>query len=194
MLLAIVQIIAEVDATGSASPVTFSMFQNLLVELTKIKGRLLAKDPSLTPQEIARVQTVLPYNLDAWDGYPVEREILYGMAKGKKLIALSGDSHNGWYSNLVSQDKSLAGKELATSSVTSPGFEEYLGAEPASLAGFEQALALLVDHLNYLDASRRGYVLVKVSQMQLTAEWRYVSTILSETTSTVVGHSETITA
>ncbi|MCE7067030.1 alkaline phosphatase [Dyadobacter sp. CY326] len=194
LLLAIVQIVGEVDAAGSASPATFKMFQTLLLQLTQIKGRLLANDPTLTPQEIARVQTVLPYNLDAWDGYPVEREIVYALAKGKKLIALSGDSHNGWYSQLKANDKSEAGRELATSSVTSPGFEEYLGADPASLGGFEQALALLVDDLQYLDASRRGYVMAKFSVSQIVSEWRYVSTITSPTIATTVGHSETITA
>lgn len=194
MLLAIVQIIAEVDATGSASPATFGMFQALLLELTKIKARILAGDPTVSAQEAARVQTVLPYNLDAWDGYPVEREKLYAMARGKKLIALSGDSHNGWYSHLMAQDQSEAGRELATSSVTSPGFEQYLGVNPASLAGFEQALALLVDDLEYLDASRRGYVLIRFSVSQIAAEWRYMSTITSPTTQTTIGHAETITA
>ncbi|WP_169739269.1 alkaline phosphatase D family protein [Dyadobacter crusticola] len=116
------------------------------------------------------------------------------MATGKKLVTLSGDSHNGWYSNLVAQDKSEVGKEIATSSVSSPGFEQDLGAEPASLAGFEQALALLVDDLNYLDASRRGYVLVKMSVSQIAAEWRYVSTILSPTIDTSLGHAEAMGA
>ncbi|NIJ54540.1 alkaline phosphatase D family protein [Dyadobacter arcticus] len=194
LLLAIVQIVGEVDATGSATPATFKMFQTLLIQLTQIKGRFLANDPSLTPQEIARIQTVLPYNLDAWDGYPIEREIVYAMAKGKKLIALSGDSHNGWYSQLKANDKTEAGRELATSSVTSPGFEEYLGADPASLGGFEQALALLVDDLEYLDASRRGYVLAKFSTSKIVSEWRYVSTIITPTTATTVGHTETINA
>jgi alkaline phosphatase D len=193
LLLAIVQIVGEVDATGSASAATFMMFQTLLVQLTQIKGRFLVNDPTLTSQEIARIKTVLPYNLDAWDGYPVEREMVYAMAKGKKLIALSGDSHNGWYSHLNANDKSVAGYELATSSVTSPGFEEYLGANPASLGGFEQALALLVDDLDYLDASRRGYVMAKFSTSKIVSEWRYVATITAPTIATTVGHTETIT-
>jgi alkaline phosphatase D len=193
LLLAIVQIVGEVDATGSAQPSTFMAFQTVIVQLTKIKARLLAGDTTLTPAERARVQTVLPYNLDAWDGYPVERERVYAMAKGKKLIALSGDSHNGWFSKLTAAGQSLSGKELATSSVTSPGFEEYLGADAAALAGFEQALELLVDDLDYLDASRRGYVMASFTASQIKAEWRYVSSITTKTTATTVGHTETIT-
>jgi alkaline phosphatase D len=71
---------------------------------------------------------------------------------------------------LNANDKSQAGRELAAPCVTSPGFEEYLGADPASLGGFEQALALLVDDLQYLDASRRGYVLAKFSASQIVSE------------------------
>jgi alkaline phosphatase D len=194
LLVALVQIVGEVDATGSAKPSTFLAFQTLIVQLTQIKARLLAGDSSLTTAERARVQTVLPYNLDAWDGYPVEREKVYAAAKGKKLVALSGDSHNGWFSKLTANDQSVSGKELATSSVTSPGFEAYLGADAASLAGFEQALALLVDDLDYLDASRRGYVMASFTASQIKAEWRYVSSITTKTTTTTVGHTEVITS
>ena len=178
---------------GSATPETFQKFQALLLALTQIKVRFLAKDPCLTPAEISRISTVLPYNLDAWDGYPVEREKVYAMAKGKKLIALSGDSHNGWYSDLSTSSAEKVGKEFATSSVTSPGFEQYLGTDLASWADFEQALALLVDDLNYLDASKRGYVLVKVTSGQVTGEWRYISTISTLSTTTTTLHSDVAT-
>lgn len=192
LLVSISQIVAEVDALGATTPATFQRFQALLLALTQIKGRSLAGDTTLTAQELARIRTVLPYNLDAWDGYPAEREVVYGLAKGKKLIALSGDSHNGWYSDLTATDASKAGKEIATPSVTSPGFEEYLGSTPAALAGFEQALALLIDDLLYLDASHRGYTLVKFSTSRVVSEWRYVATITAPTVATTVGHTETI--
>ncbi|MCF0054508.1 alkaline phosphatase [Dyadobacter sp. CY356] len=192
LLIGITQIVGEATALGSATPATFQKFQTLLLALTQIKARSLAKDPTLTPQEIARISTVLPYNLDAWDGYPAEREKVYALAKGKKLIALSGDSHNGWYSDLTTAGTEKIGKEFAASSVTSPGFEEYLGTDPVSLAGFEQALALLVDDLNYVDASKRGYVMAKFTITQAIAEWRYVATISTLNTTTTTGHSETI--
>lgn len=192
LLLVIFQIIGEVDAVGSATPATFLKFQTLLLALTQIKTRFLANDPTLTAQELARIKTVLPYNLDAWDGYPIEREVVYALAKGKKLIALSGDSHNGWYSDLTAADGAKAGKELAAPSVTSSGFEAYLGTDPAALGGFEQALALLIDDLNYLDASHRGYTMAKFSVSKVVAEWRYVATITAPSVATTVGHTETI--
>lgn len=194
LLISISQIVAEVDALGSVRPATFAAFQALLQTLTQIKARSLANDPTLTAQEVARVKTILPYNLDAWDGYPAEREAVYALAKGKKLVALSGDTHNGWYSDLTAADGSRAGREIATPSVTSPGFEAYLGLNPAALAGFEQALALLIDDLSYLDASRRGYTLVNFSVSRIASEWRYVANITTPTVATTVGHTETITS
>ncbi len=192
LLGVIAQLIGEVDQLGSPTPATSLAFQTLLVELTQIKARLLANDPTLTVDELTRVKTVLPYSLDAWDGYPVEREVVYALASGKKLIALSGDSHNGWFSDLTTNEGGQAGKELATGSITSPGFEEFIGTDPAALADFEQALTLLIDDANYLDASRRGYVLATFSNSTTKAEWRYVATIAAPTVATVVGHSETI--
>src|SRR5690606_31437160 len=90
----------------------------LIAELTELKGRYLMNDPSLTPEEIARVTTLLPYNLDAWDGYVAERETLLGTARaaGSNLVVLAGDTHNAWGSNLTDMDGNAAGVEFATAS------------------------------------------------------------------------------
>lgn len=151
-------------------------------ELAQIKGRLLAGDPTLTPEEIARVETKLPYNLDAWDGYPVERELVYGAAlqANKNLVVLAGDTHNGWASNLMSQGGMNVGVEFATASVSSPGLEEYLSLTPEYAAAFAQGLALLVDDLQYADLDSRGYMVVTFTAEKATSDWVYVDTIESE--------------
>lgn len=152
-------------------------------ELAQIKGRLLAGDPTLTQEEIARVETKLPYNLDAWDGYPVERELVYGAAlqANKNLVVLAGDTHNGWASNLVAQGGMNVGVEFATASVTSPGLENYLSLTPEYAAAFAQGLGLLVDDLQYADLDSRGYMLVTFTPEKATSDWIYVDTIESDT-------------
>ena len=47
-------------------------------------------------------QAGLPFNMDAWDGYPVARNrILEEIADANAdLVVLTGDSHNGWAFNL----------------------------------------------------------------------------------------------
>ena len=166
-------------------------FTAILTELVTLKVRLANNDPTLTAQEKARITTVLPYNLDAWDGYPVDREMLYNAFGNKKIITLAGDTHNAWSSKLIKQDKTEVGIELATSGITSPGFELYLGNNPSAeaLKGFEGALTTLVDDLNYFDASRRGYILTTFTSGNVKAEWIFVNTILSSSYTTSIGHT-----
>ena len=160
-----------------------------LTELGTIKARMLAGDPTLTALEKARVNTVAPYNLDAWDGYFVARELLLNAAEvyDRNLVVLAGDTHNAWASNLYSADLSTGniqrdkprGVEFATHSISSPGLEEYAGLEgsPQAQGAFEQAIQLLVDDLEYLNAVNRGYMKVTFTKADATAEWIYVDTI-----------------
>ncbi len=48
----------------------------MITELSAIKIQYLTDPSKLTTQQLTRIQTVLPYNLDAWDGYAYEREAL----------------------------------------------------------------------------------------------------------------------
>ncbi|WP_300650834.1 alkaline phosphatase D family protein, partial [Hydrogenophaga sp.] len=100
-------------------------------------------DPAINPQ--------LGYNLDAWDGYPVAREVLLGTAAtlGKRLVTLAGDTHNAWHSDLTLMGGAKVGEEFATPGVSSPGLEEYLSAiPPAQAAGIFTGV---IDTLNYAD-------------------------------------------
>lgn len=186
LLLLVAQI-----AGGSTNAALLTQFNTVVTQLVVIKTRLLQNDPTLTAAEKARVETVLPYNLDAWDGYPAEREAVYAAAAGKKLISLAGDTHNAWHSDLTDISGKRAGAEFATASVTSPGFEAIFGSNPATVAGFEQAIALLINDLQYLDATRRGYIMASFTATQAKSEWKYVSTLASKNTATVTGKTVT---
>lgn len=125
------------------------------------------------------VNPLLGYNLDAWDGYPVEREIVLSTAKqlGKKLVVLAGDTHNAWASQLTLLDGSVVGHEFATTSVSSPGFEEYL---PTLTPDQSKAIFLgVVDDLKYADTSRRGYMLMQFTPTEARGTWHFVSTVKS---------------
>ena len=47
-------------------------------------------------------QLGLPFNLDAWDGFPAARERLYASAAaaGARLITVTGDTHTAWANTL----------------------------------------------------------------------------------------------
>lgn len=139
----------------------------------------------------ARVETVLLYNLDAWDGYPAEREKIFAAVGSKKLISLVGDTHNAWYNDLTTASGRKIGAEFACSSVSSPGFESLFGGNTAALQGFTQSTQLLIDDLLYLDASERGYVLAEFGATNATSQWRYVASLSTPTTATTTNKTVT---
>lgn len=151
----------------------------LFQELATLKGRYLQGDPTLTAEEIQRIETVLPYNLDAWDGYFVERETLLATARqlDRNLVVLAGDTHNAWGNNLATMGGDPVGVEFATASVSSPGLEDYLQLQDSQVPGAEQALALLVDGVDYLNINQRGYLKVTFTSQEARADWRFVDTV-----------------
>lgn len=170
--------LAEITS-GQLSADTLTKMQAQIKELVTLKMRLKQGDPTLTLQEKARVLTVAPYNLDAWDGYFAEREILYGTLAQlkKKIVVLAGDTHNAWSSNLYSQDGAFVGVELATSSVSSPGMEKYLNIPTDQLQQFEFAFTTLIDELNYCNLNQRGYLMVEFNEEKVHSEWIFVDSI-----------------
>ncbi len=165
-------------------------FQVALGELVQIKTRLLQNDTTLTAEEIARVKTVIPYNLDAWDGYYAEREEILETFRNKKVVVLAGDTHNAWQSNLMTATGEKVGDELATSSVSSPGFESFVGAQGAVQLG--GALQLLIDDLNFANLVDRGFMKLTVTSGAVKTDWTYVDTVTETTFSTSVKNTLTL--
>ena len=146
--------------------------------LAVLKSRLLSGE-SLSQQDLDRLQRVTPYNLDAWDGYPAEREKLYAMAQqaGKQIVSLAGDTHNAWYSELTDRNGKACGVELATSSVTSPGMEVYFQMNTDTAERLAQGLTLLIDDLQYCNLHQRGFLVVTATAADLQAEWTFIDTV-----------------
>ncbi len=170
-----------------------------LGQLATIGARLQAGDPTLTqaeidyflanqdrltPQALALLQLPnIPYNLDAWDGYAAEREMVLGTAKqlGKNLVVLAGDTHNAWGNNLRDFTGEMVGVELATASVSSPGLEVVLGLSEADIPATEAGVVQLVEDLQYFNTSDRGFMFVSFTPEKVRAVWRFVDTVSSTT-------------
>jgi alkaline phosphatase D len=162
-------ILAEANNPGSG--VTVSQYSQIV--------QIAQTNPAaLTPtQQAILAQPSIPYNLDAWDGYAAARETVLGAARAldKNLVVLSGDTHNAWANDLLDIAGNKVGVEFATSSVSSPGFEEYLPNEnPAVLAA---SLTQLIGPLQYCDTARRGFMLLTATSTECRADWVYVDTI-----------------
>ncbi|WP_273047774.1 alkaline phosphatase D family protein [Pseudoalteromonas sp.] len=176
------------QASGGDPRAMLAQANILFAELAQIKIRVLKGDLTVTSAELARVETTVPYNLDAWDGYAYEREVLLGtaVAAQKNLVVLAGDTHNAWAGQLKTDTNNPivasknAGVEFATASVSSPGLEEYLALttqDAQTVAQIEQVIALLVNDLAYNNLVNRGYLTVTFTKEQANAQWNYVSTI-----------------
>jgi alkaline phosphatase D len=184
--LELLTILAQLVLLGT-TPALLSQYNTAVAQLVAIKARLRRGDTTVTAAERARVETILPYNLDAWDGYIAERETIFAAAAGKKLVSLAGDTHNAWHSKLTNSSKNNVGVEFATASVTSPGYEAVFGTDPAIISGFQQSNEALIDDLVKSDASRRGFLLVTFTNGSASADWRFVATIATQTTANSSG-------
>ncbi len=192
-------VIASLEgADETTKPVLLSQLSSMLTELYTIKLRANASDPTLTAEELARINTVVPYNLDAWDGYGYSREVVLQTASslGKNLVVLAGDTHNAWASELKMFDNTYqptipVGVEFATTSVTSPGMEEYAGlTDTASAMQFETVITELIDDLKYFNANNRGFMSVTFTKEAAMAEWIFVDSVASETYATLTTRSK----
>lgn len=115
----------------------------------------------------------LPWNLDAWDGYPAARDrfLQSCAAHAANAVVLGGDSHNTWINNLAAPGESarLAAIEFAGASVTSPGLEQAL---TVAAPGAREAMMRSANaHLAWCDVSNRGYGALKFTRGACEAEW-----------------------
>jgi len=203
---------AQTAAAAAPTTANLSAVQSVVTQyLTAKATRAAAGASALTPAQSALLNPSLnprlPYNLDSWDGYPINRETVLQTVKGlgKRLVALSGDSHNAWFNNLTTLDGTKVGVEFAGSSVTAPGFESVgLGTFASSLDGSALVPQLgntvigaglgLIDDLNYSDTARRGYLLMTVTNDAVKGEYVFVSTVKSATYSAAVGKTISVAA
>jgi alkaline phosphatase D len=163
-----------------------------IAQLTALKQRVAKGDTSLTAEDKKRIESVVAYNLDAWDGYPYEREVIYKTAlqQNKQLVVLAGDTHNAWAASLHDQQGNKVGIELATPSVSSPGIETYLKLNTTQVEQLAAVLPTLIDELEYCNLHQRGYLLVAFSKAQVDARWFFVDDITKKQYQTRLGHQQ----
>lgn len=148
--------------------------------VTAVLAALAAKGKApedRTPQEQALLDSAIPYNMDAWDGYEYERDQLLGFARDldSRLVILAGDTHNAWSTQLTTPDGATAGVEFGCASVSSPGLEGVLGLDNAAL--FSPLVVQLIDDLKYANLSNRGYLHLRFTPEELVAEHRFIDRV-----------------
>ena len=135
------------------------------------------------------VNPAIPYAMDAWDGYPAAREMVLGAFQqaaaatpSKKLVVLSGDSHNAWHNNLTTLNGTKVGEEFATPSVSSPGWEEYF--PPALFPDTIKSMlesTTAVSNVQWTDTTRRGYLKMTFTASQAKGEFVFIDQVKTGT-------------
>lgn len=144
-----------------------------------VSGMAKDVDPGLRARILAAnraQQSGIPYAMDMWSGYPAARERLYQAAldANANLLVLAGDSHNAWAFDHAHKNERV-GVEMAGQSVTSPGYEHYIGwIKPADLARDVMAAS---PSLKWCDTSQRGYLAVELTPKAATGEYRFLQTV-----------------
>jgi len=140
------------------------------------------KSSYVGPDIVGRLQALakagMPFNLDAWDGYPAARNRLLADidAAGANAIVLAGDTHNAWASEITLEGKPVA-VEMATPGVSSPGLETYLPIEPSRL---KEAFMTASPELKFTQTSKRGWLELAITRTEATGHWYFVSDILAD--------------
>lgn len=184
---------------GSIDPATDPVAGAQAVAEYLLARELEVSAPQLmTPEQRALVDPVqnprIGYNPDAWDGYPAAREAVLSSAAGlgKRLISLAGDTHNAWHSDLSLADGTPVGQEFATPSVTSPGFEAYLGAlSPTVVADI---FTDVLDVLKFANTEQRGFLLMSFTAQAATGDWYFIDTVKSSAHTVTLGHTAVFSA
>ena len=119
----------------------------------------------------------LPFNLDAWDGYPAGRERLYAAfaQAGVQPIVLAGDSHAFWVNDLKDASGARRAIEFGTSSVSSPSIGDAIGGFPLGAA-----LMQANEEVVFCDQSAKGFIVLTLTAGKAEAALMQVSTILTK--------------
>ena len=118
----------------------------------------------------------MPYNLDAWDGYPAARERVYQAfrAAGARPIVVSGDSHAFWANELYNAE--TGGKRVAVefgaTAISSPGPGESIAAIPLG-----EVFARHNREVRYNNQTAKGFVLLTLTHGDATAQLMAVSSV-----------------
>ena len=137
--------------------------------------QIAAQDGSQVAPLIPFSRLGLPWNLDAWDGFPAARDRLYAAAEtaNARLVILTGDTHTAWANTLQDSNGQQRGVEFGCTSVTSPGMGKYF----RDVDDLGQQFADANDEVNWHKTTEQGWTLITLSRDAVTADFWQVSDV-----------------
>jgi len=156
--------------------------------------KIIGNQVIFSPLDVGRVWGT-PLNLDAWDGYPTERnEIINTIADNeiKNVIFATGDTHSSWIFDVPAdikqyvKTKERIAVELGTPSISSGNWNDG-GASTSDVIFNEKVLENVNPHLQYVNGRDHGYILLTLKKSSAIAEFIYVSNLKSRKFTEKVG-------
>lgn len=118
-----------------------------------------------------------PLNLDAWDGYPANRERVLQQFRtlANNAVVLAGDTHSSWAFDLHDEQGEPIAVEFGTPGVTSPGFESFMPLPEDKLVEFFMRDS---PEMRFMRGMGRGWIEVDITRDEVATQFFYVSTVL----------------
>jgi len=138
-------------------------------------------------------------NLDAWDGYPAEKQEIITFldtAEVENTVILTGDTHATWAFEVPRNMQAYIDKanmatvavELGTPSISSSNSNER---NPDDSVKMGEQVLMQPDfnpHLKMNNQRDHGYLLLRLTPEQATAQWYYVETLKERKPSMFLGY------
>ena len=120
----------------------------------------------------------IPYNTDAWDGYPKERERLFKELKhANSVLVLTGDTHNSWVNNLYDEKDHFIGVEIGTPAISSPNTIDTFGSLTNDI---EEGFIKENKNVKWTDGKHKGYTLLRLTKDKSEISFVFVNTVKSK--------------
>jgi len=161
-------------------------FKNQLSD-EKSTWKIIGNQVIFSPLDISAVRPDDPANLDAWDGYAVERDGIIDHIKRQDIdnvVFLTGDTHISWafevpsnLSQYSNTGESIA-VEFGTTSISSANWNE--GRSDKEVLGAEKIISATNSHLKFMNARDHGYLILNISEEMVRSNWYYVDDLKDE--------------
>ncbi|HYI46304.1 MAG TPA: alkaline phosphatase D family protein [Actinomycetota bacterium] len=148
---------------------------------SQAQWHIIGNELMFTPLEAPKTQ---PFNLDAWDGYRVERDGLVKHISDRSIdnvVFLTGDIHSSWAADVPADRETYpvggsAAVEFVGTSITSDNLDEITSSEPRTTSiAAEEGLKSNNPHIKMIEFDSHGYSVVDVTEERCQVDWYYLS-------------------
>lgn len=155
------------------------------LENSKATWKIIGNQVIFSRLDYSGVFAKLKANMDAWDGYPTEKQRIKDFLAGKNIqntVFVSGDSHCSWAFEIPSDTTyqpndpaQNVAVEFGSPGISSSNYDENFPID--TIATFEQIYQSDNPHLKYVNLSAPGYFILTLTADEANAQWFYADKV-----------------